>query len=255
MTSYVILSPHLDDAVLSCGGTIARLATAGEHVTVITFFAGATAPPFSRLAVRCHRMWGSPPDVVRLRRAEDGAAVARLGAETRLEELPDAIYRRGRHSGWLYRREAALWGAVHAEDDWIVTYLIERLRTLIHPDSRLYAPLAFGRHVDHVLTFQVASSLVGTGHDVRFYEDFPYAAVEAAYRRRARHLAGWTSSVSVLEPAHLTAKIEAFSYYRSQLSTLFDDTSDMVARFTAWAEKVGGTDAKLGERFWRSPDQ
>src|SRR5437764_2009359 len=91
---HLFLSPHLDDAVLSCGGTIADLVAGGEDVSALTFFAGQGVPPFAPLATELHACWGSPPDVVKLRRAEDVAALARLGASALHEDVPDAIYRR-----------------------------------------------------------------------------------------------------------------------------------------------------------------
>ena len=40
---HVYLSPHLDDAVLSCGGLIHRQVVAGQRPLVVTIFAGT--PP------------------------------------------------------------------------------------------------------------------------------------------------------------------------------------------------------------------
>jgi len=61
---HIYLSSHLDDAVLSCGGTIHRLSAGGEAVQVMTLLAGNPTP-------------GSEP----LPYAEDADAVqAALGA-------------------------------------------------------------------------------------------------------------------------------------------------------------------------------
>ncbi len=38
---HIYLSPHYDDAALSCGGSIHKQATQQEPVAVITVFAGA----------------------------------------------------------------------------------------------------------------------------------------------------------------------------------------------------------------------
>ena len=47
MLKHVYLSPHLDDAVLSCGGAIHRAGAAGEAVLVITVFAAEAGKYFS----------------------------------------------------------------------------------------------------------------------------------------------------------------------------------------------------------------
>ena len=68
------LSPHLDDAVFSCGGTLARLAGAGWRVVVATLFA-ASVPDPTGFALACQTDKGLAPDVdyLALRRDEDAA--------------------------------------------------------------------------------------------------------------------------------------------------------------------------------------
>ena len=41
---HVFVSPHPDDAALSCGGRIASLRDRGELVAIVTVFSGAGAP-------------------------------------------------------------------------------------------------------------------------------------------------------------------------------------------------------------------
>jgi hypothetical protein len=54
----IVFSPHLDDAVLSCGGLIHGAAARGEQVRVITVFAGERVPyPLSAFARHLHRKW------------------------------------------------------------------------------------------------------------------------------------------------------------------------------------------------------
>ena len=73
----VVVSPHLDDAVLGCG----RLLAAHPGATVITLYAGAPAtypdPP-----TRWDTIAGFGPgdDVLAARKEEDRAALAELGA-------------------------------------------------------------------------------------------------------------------------------------------------------------------------------
>lgn len=53
MTTLVV-SPHLDDAVLPYGGHLAQLADAGERAVVYTVFAGSPKPPYSPIATAFH---------------------------------------------------------------------------------------------------------------------------------------------------------------------------------------------------------
>ena len=80
MSTHIYLSPHLDDAALSCAGRMAGQVAAGETVRVANVFAGV--PDYGRLsayAERQHTKWGHPRDAVGMRRAEDQRVMGRLG--------------------------------------------------------------------------------------------------------------------------------------------------------------------------------
>lgn len=252
---HLFLSPHLDDAVLSCGGTIGRLTRSGEAVLVLTVFAGDPAPPYSRLARRLHRQWGDPPQPVRLRRAEDAAANARLGAVPSYEDLPDSIYRRDRQGAWMYTGNASLMGALpHPDDEWIPHYLAARVEATRRPeDGQVYAPLGVGGHVDHMLTFRAAQILIERGYTVSFYEDFPYVFRKARYRQRLAEMEGWTPTVVAFDEQLLLAKVDAFSYYRSQILALFQRTDGLDLPFREWATAVSNSHTSAGERYWHPP--
>jgi LmbE family N-acetylglucosaminyl deacetylase len=162
----VVLSPHLDDAVLSVGGIIA----AAPRVTVVTCFAGtpdadAVPPrlrPFARYEVRL---------------AEDDRALALLGASRERLGFIERAFRAPPLDG-----AGALFRAPPAQEN--VAALVTALRAVLQkrPDARLLAPLAVGGHVDHVEVFLAALTLALDGAPVRFYEDV-YALVRAARRR------------------------------------------------------------------------
>jgi GlcNAc-PI de-N-acetylase len=120
---HVFLSPHFDDAVGSCGGTINRLSRAGEDVVVHTIFAGTPSPPYSALAGRLHAEWRSGDSPVAVRRAEDARACRVLGCRAEYSDWLDAIYRRRTTAlqqalpdDWLYPQHAALFGVVAGRD-------------------------------------------------------------------------------------------------------------------------------------------
>src|SRR6185437_14168934 len=82
----VYFQPHFDDAVLSCGGSIALQTATGNRVLVVTVF-GAIPPEGTRVsqyAAQTLQTMGlstNPAEAVRQRRAEDQAAVESLGAD------------------------------------------------------------------------------------------------------------------------------------------------------------------------------
>src|SRR5512138_416649 len=99
---WVYLSPHFDDAVLSCGGLISDQLKSGLAVEVWTVCAGSPDPglPLSTFAQGLHNRWGTGLEAVAARRVEDEAAIHRLGACSRYWNLPDCIYRRLPGDGW-----------------------------------------------------------------------------------------------------------------------------------------------------------
>ena len=97
LAPVTVVSPHLDDAVLSCAGLIAG----APATTVLTVFAGI--PPARDAATPAEFLPGSTfwdqasgfaegDDVVGLRRAEDRAALAHLGATARWLDFLDSQY-------------------------------------------------------------------------------------------------------------------------------------------------------------------
>jgi LmbE family N-acetylglucosaminyl deacetylase len=254
--AHVYLSPHLDDAVLSCGGLIYRQVRAGEPPLVITIFSGrpaadAVLSPFAQFQ---HKRWGNPEDMFAARWSEDQAALSALGADYLRLNYLDCIYRGRQHGDepvWYYASEEALFGAVHLSEDGLPAELAAVLTEFIPPDGGviLYAPLTVGNHVDHQLTFAAALVLKAQGWQVQFYEDYPYVETEGALSSALamRGVEHWQPVVTPLEENDLVAKVEAIACYETQLGVLFRDAETMSSRVGDYVTRVGG------ERLW-GPD-
>lgn len=50
MKKYAIISPHLDDGILSCGDYISKMIEEGNEVTNITVFTGFPRSDFRRFS-------------------------------------------------------------------------------------------------------------------------------------------------------------------------------------------------------------
>lgn len=243
----IYLSPHLDDAVLSCGGRIWEQTRAGESVAVVTLFAGGPAQgrSLSPYATELHARWGWPADATKERREEDRAALAVLGAEAVHWPYKDCVYRRTPQGGFAYASENALWGRVHPAEESLVEDLAERIRDLpAMPGGALYAPLGAGRHVDHRLARRAAERW---GQGLTYYEDYPYAEdwanVEAALGQD-----GWEMELVPLSGEALEAKTAAIACYRSQVSSFWTGVADMETTVRRFAERTGGGES--AERYW-----
>lgn len=234
---HLYISPHLDDATLSCGGRIWQQARAGERVLVVTIFAGAPAPdaPLSPFAQEMHARWRLA-DAVAARREEDAAALALLGAEGTYWPYADCIYRRTAEGCFLCDSEAALFGEVHPAEGALIAELAGRLRALAQEQrGTIYAPLAVGHHVDHQIARRAMQGLAG----VVYYEDYPYAAKPGSLEA-ALEGGQWQAELVALSQEALETKIAAIACYSSQFSTLgWADAVEMAAAVRAFARRVG----------------
>ena len=231
MPTALALSPHLDDAAFSAGATLARLSARRWQVLVATVFTGNVAEP-QGFALACQLDKGLPPDAdyMALRRAEDEAACAALGAEP--VHLP---HLEAPHRG--YDDASALFAAVRADDE-APDAVEASLRELLaeHRPALVLAPRCVGGHVDHVLVREALERL--DRPRTAYWTDWPYAGKPAPRdpfaatdaRRRV---------VEVQTTVHLPAKLAACAAYTTQLGYQFGGEAGM-------RESVGAVRA---ERF------
>ena len=213
--TLLAVSPHLDDAIFSAGGTLALRAREGWRVLVATCFTGNVAHP-TGFALACQLDKGLPPDIdyMALRRAEDAAACEAIGAG--FVHLP---FLEAPHRG--YDSAAALF-AGRLPDDAIDAELAPALKALIaaeNPD-RIFGPMAIGNHADHLV---VRSVLEAIGGKLSLWQDWPYAD-----RAPSTHVIP-TETVR-LDACAMGAKIRACQAYATQLGFQFGSPRAMTDR-------------------------
>lgn len=263
---HIYLSPHYDDAAFSCGGAIHSHVRAGERVLVVTVCASAPGRegPLSPLAAELHERMGlNPAEAVARRRAEDEAALARLGADAWLLEVRDCIYRgQPRNQRWYYTTLEAVFGEVHPEESMLPASIAGAVSKLAEPapDTILYAPLGAGGHVDHQHAHRAAVLLAEKGWRVAFYEDVPYAddryphplaggGGPALEDRVASSPSGPLEPRLVyLKPEDWQARLDGARAYRSQLALMFGSVEAVVPRLEAFAGRY--EEGCWCERIW-----
>jgi len=209
----VILSPHLDDAVLSCW----HLLCGPGEVSVINVFAGS--PPAGAETSWWDRETGATDSVLRMeeRRAEDREAFAIAGRVAIDLDFLDDQYK---------------------PDGQSVQAVVAGLRELIDPDVVVYAPAALGEHVDHEQVRSAALEMAAAGQPVRLYADFPHAvrhgwprwingtkADNGVAEEWEQRLSGLGRAQPRADVHHLVAaererKLRAVSAYRTQIPAL-----------------------------------
>lgn len=210
----LVISPHLDDGIFSCGGLLGS----GIDATVVTVFAGK--PPQKQPLTDWDRACGFGPDsdVMGCRRDEDQAALDVVGARPAWIEFLDAQY-----------------GKTPSCKD--IVLQLRMYLALLEPDS-IFFPLGLF-HSDHCLVHEAALMLMDHGRHCRWlaYEDVPYRKMKNLRDARisALHTQGFE-----LQPLRYSApadamqrKRKAVACYKSQLrafsegsaslDTVFDD--------------------------------
>jgi LmbE family N-acetylglucosaminyl deacetylase len=243
---HIYLSPHLDDAMLSCGGAIIAQRQRGERVLVITFCTAAPDPagPFSELALTFHQHWDLPPEeVVAARLHEDSIALDRVDADFYWAGLLDAIYRQPT----AYHSRETLFNT--PVDDPLLAQIEALLGVLRarQPRALISVPLGVGQHVDHQLTYRAA--LNSAGAPLIFYEDFPSVARPGVLEERLNALRERFSPQLVAIDTTIDAKIAAIKAYTSQLTELFGGVAQMEEAVRTHAAAVG--QGAYAERLWK----
>jgi LmbE family N-acetylglucosaminyl deacetylase len=180
--SVAVLSPHLDDAVLSAWSVLRR----PGPVTVVNVCAGVPPPG---PPARWDRFTGARDAAERMRErlAEDRVALARAGREAVQLNFMDNQYRAG-------PIDAAA--------------LEQAIADAIGDAAELWAPAGVGAHPDHVQVREAALALRGEGGPpVRLYADVPYVL-----------RSGWPegSEPHVLSRVEVWRKLRALRDYRTQ---------------------------------------
>ncbi|MBA3872064.1 MAG: PIG-L family deacetylase [Anaerolineae bacterium] len=253
----LFLSPHFDDAVLSCGGTIHQLVAAGEKVEVRTVMAGIPSRlPDSALVQELHARWQGGTNPVQVRILEDDAAMQQIGAKTsRMPNWFDCIYRMSRTGEVLYPDEASIFGEINANDR-----TAQLLPTIVLSPQEIprviYVPLGAGHHVDHqiVCNWGITLKQYYPWVALKFYEEYPYTqdpqAVEKALSILKQLYPALRLNLELvsLTEADIQSKLDAIRCYKSQISSFWTDLQQMEAETRqSLRTAANGTGA---ERYW-----
>jgi LmbE family N-acetylglucosaminyl deacetylase len=171
-----VISPHLDDAVLSCADHIRCWRDRGHCVEVATLFTDfGTTPPSDFMAPFIRKQgFKTVSEYADARRLEDSQAMAMLGVSYRHAGLCDAGFRC--HGATpIYKDYRALTSGIISPDQVSVLEKAQtQLQELAQPDVAI-APLGIGGHVDHVIAREACRTVWGGPNTIGYYADFPYA--------------------------------------------------------------------------------
>jgi 2'-N-acetylparomamine deacetylase len=228
MKTWIFLSAHFDDVVLSAGGLAWELTRRGDQVEIWTICAGdpPAGKPLTEYAQLLHGFWDIGEDVPAKRSQEDAACCRVLGAGFRRYTVPDNIYRYlpGSDEPVVKENEDQM-KPLEPDEAYLVPLAADFIRKNLPATCELVAPLGIGSHRDHVLTRRAAERL---GIPLWHYADYPYLI----YGEHT--LADWipvqAEKFSVeISPSGLKAWQDGFACHRSQIPLLWVDEDDMRA--------------------------
>ena len=219
--ALLVVSPHLDDAALSCAALLDR----GEAVDVLTLFSGAPEPPRQGWwDERCG--FASSAESMPARRREEERALAPDGHRIHLLDLLEQQHfdgpRPAREADLIAEavrdRLAEMGGgsvAVPAGAGWAPYWLPTRVA------KRLREPRGPEPHDDHVFT---RDAVLGAGlrdASLLLYEELPYLWGGSAERaaRRAAHAHGYRAHLEVVS-VDRERKASRLAEYASQMPYL-----------------------------------
>jgi len=246
---FIYLSPHFDDAVLSCGGSLFYNKAEGWRSLIVTLFGGNAKPPFSPIAQDFHRIWtarGSSPYL--LRREEDREAMAFMEVDFLWIDWPEIIYRDPN----LTQSNDTCDPSVDPTSDPIFATLCNWLNQIgrTYPQARFIAPLGAGSHRDHRLIHTAARHVCSDR--LHFFEDFPYCAKRPdSVAELVRQYDLVSDEVDITH--YVSLRIRATELYQSQVKVIFRppyDLQQMVTEYTS-----SGKSGRAVERYWRRCNQ
>lgn len=200
--SVVVVSPHLDDGVLSVGAAIAAWARAGAGVELLTVFACDPASEAQTRGWDARAGFRTEGEAARARREEDKRACAILGATPVWLPFGSVDYER-------HGDEEAVRAAAASATDGADAVLVPG------------APLS---HPDHVWLMRVLVGRVAFGR-LGLYAEQPYAHRAKSEPRAPAWLEDALGTTLRFEhvpasPRDRIAKWRAIRHYRSQLPLL-----------------------------------
>ncbi len=231
MAEWIYVSPHLDDAILSCGGMIWQQIQSGDQVKIWTVCAKENPyPDLSPYAQDLHDRWGTGDETVAIRRGEDKAACQVLGAAYSHYSFYDCIYRRRADGSPVVTCDIEL---VIPPEEWELNDAKQVLQPMLKnltSSVNIVSPLTMGGHRDHRLVRMMLEEYFSP---LYYFADFPYIA---QYQLDIKQ---WTDEMKVVYSTTISDKglrawQDAISCYASQISSFWKDDQDMREKLIAY---------------------
>lgn len=225
------ISPHLDDAILSCGQLISHLCKLSK-ITIITVFTNIhfDKPTLSARQFIKQCGYDSPKKLQNDRTYEDKKTLSSIGCQIIHLGYNDALWRKKPTSKLLdaigrvipevlhiyptYRWHLRK-GKISDYDQSLINDLSNQLKVIIPNNSLIFCPIAIGNHIDHKITKIACQKMF---NQIIFWTDFPYNRKNQVTKisLKQNHI-----KEEFMFSKNITEKIKLINGYKSQIKLLF----------------------------------
>src|SRR3989344_2696879 len=184
----VFLSPHMDDAILSCGALITNLnkKTEIKIINVFTTVSEKLETKFARKFVAACGYKDSQK-LFKDRKREEKKLFNKLGLKSTYLDFIDAAWRKKPESTsvkiasiinpefiHIYSKEVAVFSGIVSRIDKDTMIRVERklLKLVGKIKAVIFCPIGRGRHVDHIIIREICRK---NFKNVVYWSDFPYS--------------------------------------------------------------------------------
>lgn len=222
--TFVFLSPHFDDAILSCGALISWLRKMKKTVYIITLFTKVSSKPYSPQAVdflnRCNVQ--NADKLFELRKKENDNVGIKTGIHIINLKFEDAAWRKNGNGFIYHNAEAQFSGKISSRDKNTQSTIEKEIKIITENLKSKYvllAPLGIGGHADHVIARKIAKNF----DNPVYWEDFPYNLDTIKRKKLFENNSNFQPIFDVR--TKLKEKSTLIRLYSSQINLLFPNGS------------------------------
>jgi LmbE family N-acetylglucosaminyl deacetylase len=219
---FIFLSPHLDDAVLSCGQLIIDLKKHKKDITVVTVFTKAGMKDISPQSKSFIKSCGyqNAEKLYKDFKSEDSKVLRSLNIKFTHLDFIDAAWRIDDEKKQIYKNSKSQFsGIISPKDNKLVESIKIKLEDLAIRNTRalILSPLGVGGHADHVIIRDVLKII---DYPKLFWEDFPYNTYHKVLKNFISKNLEFKRAFGISR-LYFSEKEKLIKFYKSQTGSLF----------------------------------
>jgi LmbE family N-acetylglucosaminyl deacetylase len=176
----LFFSPHIDDAIFSCGGLILKLLKKKRKIAVVNIFTKANDHKLKTGSIKKELKkynFKSAKKLYSSRKRSEKEIAKKINIDVFFLDFEDGLFRKNKDE-FLYPNYECLFSGKINKDE---KDIFEKIKAKVLPyiencnkKTEIYLPLGVGKHIDHIITKKVVKKL-GKNLNTFLWEDVPYS--------------------------------------------------------------------------------